>query len=195
MPTTRPKAAPCRKAGTIRSRTRLWRWTAPTRATRLAALCGDLGDDAGPGRAAESEPESRTGLRPRTLQASERGRAAVPKTQGLPAHPHAVRQARYDVSGLPAFRCRRRNDMRFSINRPQLPFAKCPPSPAINRTQSADFIRILHRARLESQAWAANRHPVLPVRKFAHSSLPAGVLPCPSSIPWDKSRIGCSVPA
>ena len=59
MPTTRPKAAPCRKAGTIRSRTRLWRWTAPTRATRLAALCGDLGDDAGPGRAAESEPESR----------------------------------------------------------------------------------------------------------------------------------------
>ena len=46
------------------------------------------------------EPESQMGLRPRTLQAAERGRAAVPKIQGLPAHLHAVRQARRDVSRL-----------------------------------------------------------------------------------------------
>ena len=90
MPTTRPKAVPCRKAGTIRSE------CASGDGPRLRGrqdprTCGDLGDDAG--RAAESEPENRTGLRPRTLQASERGRAAVPKTQELPAHPHAVGQA------------------------------------------------------------------------------------------------------
>ena len=77
---------------------------------------GEPRDDAG--RAVEGEPESQMGLRPRTLQASERGRTAIPKTQGLPAHLHTVRQARRDVSELPEFRCRRRNDIRFSINRP-----------------------------------------------------------------------------
>ena len=66
-------------------------------------------DDAG--RAAEGEPESRTGLRPGNLQASERDRTAVPEIQGLPAPLHAVRQARRDVSGLPEPRGRRRNDI------------------------------------------------------------------------------------
>ena len=32
------------------------------------------------------EPERQIGLRPQTLHASERGRTAVPKTQGLSAH-------------------------------------------------------------------------------------------------------------
>ena len=77
---------------------------------------GDSGYDAG--RTAEGEQERQMGLRPRTLQASERGRAAVPKTQGLPARLHAVRQARLNGSGLPEFLCRRRNDIRFSINKP-----------------------------------------------------------------------------
>ncbi len=31
---------------------------------------------------------------------------------------HTQFDKRHDVSGLPAFRCRRRNEMRFSINRP-----------------------------------------------------------------------------
>ena len=55
-------------------------------------------------RAYEGEPESQMGLRQRSVQAAERGRAAVPKTQGLPAHPHAVRTTRRDVSGLPELR-------------------------------------------------------------------------------------------
>ena len=71
--------------------------------------CRGDGDDAG--RAAGSEPESRTGLRSENLQASERDRTAVPEVQGLPAPLHAVRQARRDVSGLPEPRGRRRNDV------------------------------------------------------------------------------------
>ena len=65
-------------------------------------------DDAG--RAAEGEPESQMELRPGNLQAPERDRTSVPEIQGLPAHLHAVRQARRDVSGLRELRCRRRND-------------------------------------------------------------------------------------
>ena len=42
----------------------------------------DLGDEAG--RAAEGAPESQMGLPQGSVQAAERGRAAVP-TQGLPA--------------------------------------------------------------------------------------------------------------
>ena len=37
-------------------------------------------------RAYEGEPENQMGKRPRTLQAAERGRTTVPKTQGPPAH-------------------------------------------------------------------------------------------------------------
>ena len=39
----RPKAAPCRRAGLIRSRTRLWRWTAPAKATRPASSSATSG--------------------------------------------------------------------------------------------------------------------------------------------------------
>ena len=69
-------------------------------------------------RAYEGEPESQMGLRQGYVQAAERGRAAVPKTQGLPAHLHAVRKARRDVSGFPELRSRRRNEIRLSINGP-----------------------------------------------------------------------------
>ena len=59
------------------------------------------------------------GLRPvPPLVTKRRARAAVPTTQGLPTHPHAVRQARRDVSRLTEFRCCLRNNIRFSINRP-----------------------------------------------------------------------------
>ena len=78
--------------------------------------CRNLRDDAG--RAAEGEPESQMGLRQGPVQAAERGRTAVPMTQGLPAHLHAVGKARRDVSGLSELGSRRRNDIRFSINRP-----------------------------------------------------------------------------
>ena len=57
------------------------------RGRRDPSPCRGDGDDAG--RAAEGEQECRTG----NLQASERNLTAVPKTQGLPAHLHAVRQA------------------------------------------------------------------------------------------------------
>ena len=43
------------------------------------------------------------------LQVSERSRTVVPEVQGLPAHLHAVRQARCDVSGLPEPHPRRRS--------------------------------------------------------------------------------------
>ena len=76
----------------------------------------DFGDDAG--SAAEGEPESRTGPRPGNLQVSEQYLTVVPKNQGLSARLNAVRQARRDVSGLPEPRCRRQNDVRFSIDRP-----------------------------------------------------------------------------
>ena len=115
-PTTRPKAASCWNA-----------WAAGRehasgdgphlRGRQDPRHRGDLGHDAG--RAAEGEPENRTVLRLQTLQASERGRAAVPKTQELPTHPHAVRQARRNLSERREFRRRRRIDMRFSINRPK----------------------------------------------------------------------------
>lgn len=68
-------------------------------------------------RAYEGKPESQMGLRQGSVQAAERGRTAVPKTQGLPAHLHAVREARRDASRLPKLRSCCRNDTRFSINR------------------------------------------------------------------------------
>ena len=94
-PTTRPKAASCWKARTSQSRPRL-------RGRQDPRPRGDSGDDAD--HAAEGEPERQMGLRRRVRQAAKRGRTAVPATQGLPAHLHAIRQARRDVHEVPELR-------------------------------------------------------------------------------------------
>ena len=60
-------------------------------------------------RATESEPEGLAGLRTRTLQAAERDRTAVPKTQELLAHLHAVQQVRRNVLRAPELHSHRRN--------------------------------------------------------------------------------------
>ena len=77
--------------------------------------CGDMGMTP---VAAKGEPESRAGVRPGTLEVAERGCTGVPQTQGLPAHLHAVRRARRDVSERLELRAHRRNDIRSSVDRP-----------------------------------------------------------------------------
>ena len=60
-------------------------------------------------RTAESEPEGLAGLRTRTLQAAERDRTSVPKTQGLLAHLYADQQVRRDALRAPELHSHCRN--------------------------------------------------------------------------------------
>ena len=83
------------------SRALLEGWDLPVASTPLAmnrAYEGNttrrLGENLGmvPVVPPKAKRKAKMGLRPRTLQASERDRTVVPKTQGLPTQLHTVRQ-------------------------------------------------------------------------------------------------------
>jgi hypothetical protein len=61
-----------------------------------------------PGRAAPVHPRLSVGVRPPDIQAPQRGGAAIPQAQGLPAHLLALRQARPHVHRLHQLRTDRR---------------------------------------------------------------------------------------